>query len=690
LAERTEARTAQLAGEPSIGTDIGQSAPRNDKTVKFGDWAIARLARLPLGRWRLLHPARVQSVHRSRMNECFDGKQADSLRMPASHLSHARFRGSVSTDALAGSAAGNGAVAAAARDGLQRIEAPGLDLSFDPSRARLLRSERSLTLICGEPRTRDLEPLASDAIAAALHTGAEALDPLLGGRFSIVHIDFARRRVLFVTDRFAVLPICYSVKGDHVAFADRADAVPTSERRIDPQSIYDYVYFHVIPAPQTIFRGVFKVEAATRLEIDAGGTRATRWWRPVFAADPGFRQKECGQELRRLLNSAVERSLRPGKVGAYLSGGTDSSSVAGILGLICGRPAETYSIGFAADGYDEMMYARIAARHFGSQHHELYVTPKHVADGIPVIAAGYDQPFGNSSALPAYFCAKMAHDDGVGLLLAGDGGDELFGGNARYARQKILDAYWKLPRLLRQRVVEPALLGSRLPQGLPVVSKVASYVTQARVPMPARTETYNQLNRIGAASVLSPGLLAAIDAGRPARLQTQVYEEVRAASLVDHMLGFDWRFTLTDNDLPKVSMTAALAGVEVGFPMLDDALVDFSLRLPAEQKVRRLQLRYFFKKSLRGFLPDEILRKKKHGFGLPIGPWLLSEPELFTVSQAAVAGLVARGLVRPEFATELLSVKLSEHAGFYGEIVWVLLMLEHWLLAHVPQYTLDN
>jgi asparagine synthase (glutamine-hydrolysing) len=610
--------------------------------------------------------------------------------MPASQPGHARFRGSFSTDALTRSTVGNGAVATAARDGLQPVEAPGLDLCFDPCRARLVSSERSLTLICGQPRSRDREPLTSEAIAATLHEGAEALDRFLGGRFSIVHIDFAERRILFVTDRFAVLPICYSVKNDRIAFADRADAVPASERRIDPQSIYDYVYFHVVPAPQTIFRGVFRVEAATRLEIDAGGTRATRWWRPVFASDPMFRQVESGQELRRLLNSAVERSCRAGKVGAYLSGGTDSSSVAGILGLVSGRPAETYSIGFAADGYDEMMYARIAAQHFDTQHHELYVTPQHVADGIPIIAAGYDQPFGNSSALPAYFCAKMAHDDGVGLLLAGDGGDELFGGNARYARQKVLDAYRKLPQLLRQRVVEPALLGSKLPQDLPVVGKVASYVAQARVPMPARTETYNQLHRIGVASVLGAKLLAAVDVGRPARLQTQVYEDVRAETLVDRMLGFDWRFTLTDNDLPKVSMTAALAGVEVGFPMLDDALVDFALRLPAEQKVRRLQLRYFFKKSLQGFLPDEILRKKKHGFGLPIGPWLLSEPDLFTISQAAVDSLAARGLVRPEFATELLSVKLSEHAGFYGEIVWVLLMLEHWLRAHVPEFTLDN
>lgn len=628
------------------------------------------------------------------MNQQLDSNRAGPLRMHASRSDHsssrAGFSGSFSFEASARRASSE-SVVATQQDGLFHIQATGLDLLFDPRRARLAQNETSLTLVCGQPKGRDAVPLETEAIAARLARGdAEPLDSWLRGHFSIVHIDLSGLRARLVTDRFSVFPICYAVEGARIAFADRANAVPVDARHINPQSIYDYVYFHVIPAPRTIFREVWRMEAATQLEVSARGSRTTRWWRPVFAADAGFRRRDAGEELRGLLRSAVEGAMRSASVGAYLSGGTDSSTVAGMLGLVSGRPARTYSIGFGAKGYDEMTYARIAARHFGTQHHELYVGPEHVAHGIPIIAAGYDQPFGNSSALPAYFCAKMAHDDGVDLLLAGDGGDELFGGNVRYARQKVFDAYWKLPQLLRQRVIEPLLVRASWPRRLPVVSKMASYVEQACVPMPARTETYNQLHRIGANSVLSAELLAAVDTEQPARLQKDVYEEIRAASLVDRMLGYDWRFTLADNDLPKVSLTAELAGIGVGFPMLDDALVDFSLHLPTEEKVRRLQLRHFFKKSLRGFLPDEILRKKKHGFGLPIGPWLLSEPDLFAISKRAVDGLVARRLVRAEFAGELLSAKLTEHAGFYGEIVWVLLMLEHWLLAHAPQFTLDS
>src|SRR6185436_7996996 len=132
---------------------------------------------------------------------------------------------------------------------------------------------------------------------------------------------------------------------------------------------------------------------------------------------------------------AVRSAAADGPVGTFLSGGTDSSTIAGMLGEVTGEPARTYSIGFEAQGYDEMAYARIAARHFGTRHHEYYVTPADVADAIPRIAAVHDQPFGNSSAVPTYYCAKLAKEDGVDTLLGGDGGDELFGGNERYAKQ---------------------------------------------------------------------------------------------------------------------------------------------------------------------------------------------------------------------------------------------------------------
>lgn len=160
------------------------------------------------------------------------------------------------------------------------------------------------------------------------------------------------------------------------------------------------------------------------------------------------------------LQDAVAAQLDGGKAACFLSGGTDSSTVAGMIGRAAGTAAATYSIGFDAQGYDEMEYARLASRHFGTQHHEYYVTPADLVKGIPHVAASYDQPFGNSSALPAYYCALMARDDGVTRILAGDGGDELFGGNVRYAKNRVFDAYQRVPGLLRRGLLEPWLGGA--------------------------------------------------------------------------------------------------------------------------------------------------------------------------------------------------------------------------------------
>ena len=195
-------------------------------------------------------------------------------------------------------------------------------------------------------------------------------------------------------------------------------------------------------------------------------------------------------EFRQLLRDAVARQFDGGKSGCFLSGGTDSSTVAGMIGEVSGQPPATYSIGFEAEGYDEMEYARIAARHFKTEHHEYYVTPDDLVRSIPSVAQYYDQPFGNSSALPAYYCAKMAKEDGVSKILAGDGGDELFGGNTRYAKQKVFGYYDSVPGLFRNALLEPLLLKTPLGK-LPLARKGASYIEQAefRCPIAARYTT---------------------------------------------------------------------------------------------------------------------------------------------------------------------------------------------------------
>ena len=219
---------------------------------------------------------------------------------------------------------------------------------------------------------------------------------------------------------------------------------------------------------------------------------------------------------------------------------------------------------------------------------------------IPLVASHYDQPFGNSSALPAYYCAQLAREHGIEKLLAGDGGDELFGGNTRYARQKIFNIYQCVPAMMRQRM-ETMLVHSRAARSVPGLRKIVRYVEQARLPMPERMESYNLLDHFGASTVFTSTFLNRVNISEPRNLQREVYQRNVAQSIVDSMLAYDWRFTLADNDLPKVRFTAHLAGTTVGFPFLDDDLVNFSLSLPASMKVHRLTLRHFFKTALQRF-----------------------------------------------------------------------------------------
>lgn len=500
------------------------------------------------------------------------------------------------------------------------------------------------------------------------------------GRFAVVIIDNAAHSVWLATDRFGTWPLCYAADCDGLAFADRADRVPGSTRELAPQAVFDYLFFHVIPAPRTIFRGIQRLPAAHWAHWQEGQLEVARWWTPRFEepARDDFDARKA--EFLALIEASVKREAAGCEPGAFLSGGTDSSTVSGMLCKVLDRPARTWSIGFDAEGYDEMAYARIAAERFGTGHHEHYVTPDELLDAIPHVAAHYDQPFGNSSAVPAWICADRARAKGITRMLAGDGGDELFGGNARYAKQRIFDLYEHLPATLRSAVLEPALTG---PAGrLPLARKGASYVEQARVPLPDRLQMYNLLMRLDPARVFEGDFLAAVDQQAPYGIQHETWALSEGAAPINRLLAYDWKFTLADNDLPKVIGTTRLAGLEVGFPLLSDDLVDFSLRLPPAWKLKGLTLRWFFKEALRGFLPDEIIAKKKHGFGLPFGVWACEHIALRGLATDALHALAGRGIVRPRFIDELLTTHLPAHPGYYGEMVWILMMLELWLQAH--------
>jgi asparagine synthase (glutamine-hydrolysing) len=283
--------------------------------------------------------------------------------------------------------------------------------------------------------------------------------------------------------------------------------------------------------------------------------------------------------------------------------------------------------------------------------------------------------------VPAYYCAKMARADGVARMFGGDGGDELFGGNERYSKQHVFALYEKVPSLLRKALLEPAVFNFPGGQHVKLLRKARSYIEQASVPMPARLETYNLLGRYGPQQVFTAGFLAGADPGLPLAGLNHTYGQSDAPSLINRMLALDLKITLADNDLPKVIKACELAGVEVAFPFLSEQMVEFSAHLTPQQKLNGTQLRWFFKEALKDFLPNEIITKQKHGFGLPFGVWLQQDAQLQQLVGDSLADLKRRGIVRADFIDQLLGQHLAEHAGYHGTMVWVLMMLEQWLRA---------
>jgi asparagine synthase (glutamine-hydrolysing) len=266
--------------------------------------------------------------------------------------------------------------------------------------------------------------------------------------------------------------------------------------------------------------------------------------------------------------------------------------------------------------------------------------------------------------------------------LAGDGGDEIFAGNKRYAEQHIFERYQWLPRALRRGILEPALSG--LPAALAVgpLRKARNYIVQANTPLPDRLESWNFLFRLGFATVLEPEFLGAVDPMCLLQHMRDVYTSIPSASVVNRMLYYDWRFTLADNDLRKVGMMCALAGVRASYPMLHPDVVDVSLRVPPNMKMPGTQLRKFYKRAVADFVPQEIIHKTKHGFGLPFGLWLERSARLTELVNANLASLGARGVIRPEFLDRLRQLHGHDDARYYGVLVWTLAMFEQWLQEH--------
>lgn len=536
------------------------------------------------------------------------------------------------------------------------------------------------------------EAASAESILDAYRRQGASLLETLHGSFALAIVDARAESVLLAIDRMGIEPLAWTTEGEGILFgssSSRVAALAGRSDRLDAQAIHSYLMEFVIPSPESVHEGVRKLDPATCLTWSRSGVAERVYWKPAFVEDGPGDPPSLERELHESLRAAVART-RPGAgTGAFLSGGIDSTTVAALLGEVAKRPARTITVGFDVAAYDEKHYSRVAARAFGFEAIEYDITPDDVLDAVPRVARAFDEPFGNSSAVAVWFCAKVARDHGLDHLLAGDGGDELFGGNERYARQQLFEPYRKIPAPLRRMILEP--IARLVPPDVPVppLRRARNFVEQGRRSLPERLVYWNRMYRADPATLLDPEFRSRIDPSAALRRSIGLYEAIPARSLLNRMLAYDWRLTLADNDLRKVGTMCGALGVRVSYPMLDPRVVDLSLRIPPELKMRGNELRSFYKHAMRDFLPQEILQKTKHGMGLPFGDWLRRDARLARLVESALADLKSRRIVRAEFLDGLIRLHREGGVGDAtdsGYPIWVLAMLETWLQVHAPRF----
>jgi asparagine synthase (glutamine-hydrolysing) len=563
---------------------------------------------------------------------------------------------------------------------------PGVRIAAD---AELLNRKELIQQIKGE----DFDPttLTSAELLARLYRerGVSFVE-LLDGVFSFALWDEEKHRLVMAIDRLGVNSLYWRKDGDRILFATRVGAIRNTQEApatVNNAALAQYMLFSAVPAPMVIYQGIEKMRPGYCLVYETGQIRHSRYWDLEYRESSNRDVAHWSREVREGLRSAVHHQLTDldqAKTGAYLSGGTDSSSVVAFMNERH-SPVNTYSIFFAEAVYSEIGFARTAVAHFRANHHELSLTPQDTYDAIPKIMEYYDEPFANSSAIGAYHCARMARESGVTTLLAGDGGDELFAGNERYASDKRFAMYQRVPPFIRKGLLEP--LASLLPQNESRLSLPRRYIRRANIPLPQRIFSYHVLLSFPPEEMFEPGFLESAPAEGWMDVADKHFHSAVAENDLNRLLYLDVKMTLADNDLRKVLGTAEMADVRVRFPLLDYKLAELSGRVPASLKMRGYEKRFIFKQAMKGILPDTILYKKKHGFGVPVALWFLQDPRLQTLVTDVLTDSRTRqrGYFRPAFLDRLLELHRGKDAHFYGEIIWYLVALELWHRQHLER-----
>ncbi|MCL4705764.1 asparagine synthase (glutamine-hydrolyzing) [bacterium] len=523
----------------------------------------------------------------------------------------------------------------------------------------------------------------TEAILAAYHFMGKRCVESLQGMFAFALWDKAEKKLLLARDRLGKKPLYYFHQGERLVFASEMKAIlsaPNVPREIDFEALNHYLTFGYIPAPLTIFKHIRKLQAAQSLTFFDGTVSFEDYWALPEPENGVLKsEEELVEELEALLASAVDlRLISEVPLGAFLSGGTDSSAIVAMMAKLNQQPVRTFTIDFSEEGFSEVDDARRVASHCGVEYNVLKVSTDAI-NTLPKLVWHFDEPFGDASAIPTYYVSQLAREH-VTVILSGDGGDELFAGYRSYMQKDQYSTIKRLPRSLRRRLLAP------IAHALPIQArarnflKYAAYATSDDGPQALGIYPYIKED------IVTRSIRRELSAFDATSLRRTILAALKSTDKLTRLQYVDAKLYLPEDILMKVDRMSMAHSLETRAPLLDYRLVEFATRLPVHFKMRDSMTKYLLKKLLLKYLPPETLVKKKQGFAVPINRWFQQQLNGYT----AEVLLDQRCRQRGYFNLAVVQKVLQHHATGrrdYSEWIWLLLNLELWFQTFVDPAT---
>jgi asparagine synthase (glutamine-hydrolysing) len=506
----------------------------------------------------------------------------------------------------------------------------------------------------------------------------EACVERLRGMFAFAIWDRRERKLFIARDRVGVKPLHYAVTAGGIVFGSEIKSLlqhPAIGREVNLEAISDFLSFGYLPDPQSAFRGIQKLPAGHTLTFKDSRLTVRRYWDFQYpeaeAARPAREDGYYVERLRELLAESVRlRLVSDVPLGAFLSGGVDSSTVVAMMAREMGRPVKTFSIGFTESSFDELDYARVAARHFNTDHHEFVVTPD-VCNIVGEIVRHHDEPFADVSSIPTYIVSKMAREH-VTVALSGDGGDELFAGYERYLVDAQRAKFERVPRFIRRNVF---LRASRM---LPPGAYGKNFLRNIALDADERyVDSLSYFHQEKKRDLLSAEFLRATGGRDSSEEYRRIYGLPRSKERIDHLLYLDSKTYLPSDIMTKVDRMSMAHSLEAREPLLDHKLIEFVAQIPASLKLRGLEAKSILKRAVRGIVSDEIIGRKKQGFDVPILKWFKEDLRELLCDTLTGGRARQRGYFNPGAVEAILDEHLRGRRD-NSRHLWGLLTLELW------------